>query len=139
MRTIATNDDDYVKLLKSFIELNAVHDDDGRLMAFPAGIPPVPYIFEVLFNISLSDIDMGIEKQLPKLKYLRYQHEILIPIYTLEYEPYIISKVYDIFNECDFIKPDIERAVRGGAHIPIAGGSILINNDGSCKIIKDLS
>lgn len=68
IRSIANKDDNFVKLIKSFIELNVV--DEERILSpisTNEGIPPVRFISNVLFNIILSDIDMGIEKQLPKL------------------------------------------------------------------------
>lgn len=109
----------------------------GRDFSLNTGVPPLTFIAEILFNIILDDIDQEIEKRLPKLKYARIQHEILIPIYYKDKEKSYYKALNEIFNEYNLLSPILERAVRGGEPIPFSGGFILINNEGKSQIEYD--
>jgi hypothetical protein len=136
VRSIVNND--LVKLISSFCNAPIV-DNMDRDFSINTGVPPLPFIAEVLFNIYMDDIDREIEKRLPKLKYARYQNEILIPIFDEEKEQSYCEVLNDIFiNECNLLSPTLERAVRGGESIPFSGGFILINNEGKSKIKLEL-
>lgn len=128
------NNDYLVKLFSSFCNAPII-DIWGRDLSMNTGVPPLPFIEDVLFNIYMDEIDREIEKRLPKLKYARYQDEILIPIFDEEKEQSYCEVLNDIIiNECNLLAPILGRAVRGGESIPFSGGTILINNEGKSKV-----
>lgn len=129
---------DLVKLISSFCNAPIV-DNLNRDFSVDTGVPPLPFISEVLFNIYMDDIYRKMEERLPKLKYARYQNEILIPIFDGEKEQSYYEVLNDIFfNECNLPPPTLERAVRGGESTPFSGGFILINNEGKSQISLEL-
>lgn len=83
VQAIVHYDDGLVKLISSFCNL-ALLDNTGKDWSDKTGVPPLLFISSILFNIFLDEIDREIEEQLPKLKYARYEFEILVPIFHKE-------------------------------------------------------
>lgn len=135
IRPIVNNDDNLVKLISSFTDLHVVDNKGRYLLSLKAGIPYIPFISEILFDIIMDDIDQTIEERLPKLKYARFLNEIFIPIFNKVNNIELYAALNDIFKECNLTSPDIEHAVRGGDPIPFSGGTIKINyNEGKSEI-----
>ena len=132
VHTIVHNDEGLVKLISSFCNISIINTT-GNDCSVNTGVPPLTFIAEILFNIILDDIDREIEEQLPKLKYARFEHEIFIPIFHKE-QYSTLEALNKIFDECNFLLPTLQHAVRGGEPIPFSGGFILINNEGKSQI-----
>ena len=88
------------------------------------------FIGEIILNIILGDIDYEMEKRLPKQNYARLPHSIFIPIFSKNNDGSYNTALDEIFNQCHFMAPPIERSYRGGEPIPFSGGLIHINEDG---------
>lgn len=135
VKTIVHNEQ-LVDLIKSFCNLPIV-DDTGRVLYLNTCFPPMIFIGDTLLNIILDDIDHEMGKLIPKQNFARMQHEILIPIFDKDNDGLYTTVLDALFNQCHFIAPAIERAVRGGEPIPFSGGIIHINEDGQILIQSD--
>jgi retron-type reverse transcriptase len=135
VRPIVNNDECLVKLIWSFCN-NQILDNSGQDLSTNNGIPLMGVISQVLFNIMIDDIDQKMEERFPNQKYARYEHEIFIPIHYNEDEMVYYTELHNIFNECNFIAPEIECAIRGGEPVTFSGGFISVNNEGKSKWLR---
>jgi hypothetical protein len=128
-------DDELVKLISSFCNL-PIFDKNGRVYSPKTGVPPVEFIFEILFNIIFDDVDRSIEARLPSLQFVRLQHEIIIPIFHKEIDHllYYLTVIHSIVDECHLNSPSVRFAHRDSEPINFSGGLILINTEGQCQI-----
>lgn len=110
-RILNKKDNGFIDLISAFCNL-PIYDIIGNDLSIDTGIPPVYYISEVLFNIVLTDIDHKMSERLPKLKYARYLHEIIIEIQDNEMQNKI-DRVIAILKECN-IGHSYELVIRGG-------------------------
>ncbi|CAN8221687.1 unnamed protein product [Cochlearia groenlandica] len=74
------NEDPYViEIITSILNLPII-DEAGKDLSSETGLPMIPILDDILFNIYLKQLDQRIALSLPKLKYARYQRWMLIPI-----------------------------------------------------------
>ena len=95
----------------------------------------MPIISNALFNIIMND--RVIEERLPKLLFLRFIYEIIIPISHKEKKNgRVLLSCFGRYMECHLLSPSFEHAVRGGKPLSFLGGLIKmkINNDGKCEM-----
>lgn len=127
------NNEQVVDLIKCFCNLSII-DNMDRVHSLNTCFPPMIFIGEIRLNRILDDIDQEMAKRLPKQNYARLQHEILIPIFGEDKDGLYNTTLDEIFHQCNFMPPEIKRAVRGGDPIPFSGGLIHINEDGEISI-----
>ena len=80
----------------------------------------------------MDDIDREIENRYPKLEYIRFYNEILIPIFHDRRN--LPAEIKQIFISCDLESPNYQYAVKGGQSLPFIGGRLLIKKDGTCEV-----
>lgn len=68
---IVNNDQIWLQMISSYCNL-PIMDINGNDISEMTGIPPVPFISDILFNIFMDDIDQEIENRLAYQRYARY-------------------------------------------------------------------
>lgn len=106
------HDPQLVDLINRFCNL-PIRDERGLLCKHNTCFPQMSFIFDILKNILLEDMDSVILQQCPKLNYIRFQHEIRIPLYERDCGGLYSIKLDEIFKSQSFYSPNIQRVYRG--------------------------
>lgn len=132
-----------VKLFTDFLNAR-IYNEDGpelvwlnRVLEYrpSTGIPPLKHLSRILFNILIDDIDKKLKERMPDFHYVRYNSEIVFPLYNQgDYEKLI--ELFQILKECNFDSFIAERAGRECAPIFIGCGatSLRIDRRGRCRL-----
>ena len=103
------------------------------------GFPLVSNAGNVLFNFYLDELDKSIEKEFPALEYVRYKHEVVIPIY-IEYDicqsEFDLAKFTNLYKELNLECRAKTIASGGLGSEEFVGGYIYINRLGFISVIN---